>query len=102
MRQSDLDGAVNGSERKALRVFRSVARGVVFVVGALFGYLMAQGFASFPGGAPRVVVHLRIYGTLALTVAAPVCWYFAVRGKAGDRWTLGYLAAWALWSRSLS
>jgi hypothetical protein len=29
-------------------------------------------------------------------LAAPLCGFAAVRGKKGDRWTLGYVGAWAL------
>jgi hypothetical protein len=96
MRQRDPE-RLETTQSRSLRALQAIGRALVFIVGAAFGYLMAQGFASFPGGGPRVVVYLRIYGTFALGLAAPICWYFAVRGKAGDRWTLAYLGAWALW-----
>lgn len=79
------------------RTARAVGRGVVFVVGAVFGYLTATVLASYPGGGPQAVIYLQIYSPLALAVMAPICWYFAVRGAAGDRWTIGYLLAWATW-----
>jgi hypothetical protein len=78
-------------------VLWSIGRGVIFILGAILGYLLAQGLASFPGDGPRAVVNLRIYSPLVLALAAPVCWYLAVRGQAGDRWTLAYIGAWAVW-----
>jgi hypothetical protein len=39
---------------------------------------------------------LRAVVFLALALAAPPCWYFALRGKAGDRWTLAYAGAWTI------
>lgn len=81
-----------------MRVLCSVGRAIVFVVGAVFGYLTASVISYYGGGSgPLVVIYLRIYSPLVLALAAPICWYFAVRGKAGDRWTLGYIGAWVAW-----
>lgn len=79
----------------------SVGRGVIFVLGAVFGFVIAQGLASFSGDGPRAVVNLRIYSPLVLALASPACWYFALRHQAGDRWTLAYVGAWAIWFAAL-
>lgn len=55
---------------------------------------------SYPGGNPRIVTDLILVTVLGLALAAPVCWYFAVRGESGDRWTIGYVLAWVLWFSS--
>ena len=93
--------AARRTRSSTVSVLLSVGRGVIFVIGAVFGYVIAQGFASFPGGGPRAVVNLRIYSPLVLALASPVCWYFAERGRGGDRWTLAYVGAWAIWFAAL-
>ena len=65
----------------------------MFVAGALWG--VASSLVS--GGGPSWVAALSMLSTFGLALAAPVCWWFAVRGQAGDRWTLGYLVAWSVW-----
>ncbi len=66
----------------------AVVRTLVFLAGAFWGLAGAYVGGSF--GAWAIALP-----ALALTTAAPVCWYFALRGKAGDWWTLAYLGAWA-------
>lgn len=84
--------------REVARGTWSVLRSVLFIAGALWGWLMASGIANLGGGgAPRVLAYAWIYGTLALGIAAPVCWYFVIRAKAGDRRTAAYVAAWAVY-----
>lgn len=78
-------------------IARGIVRGVVFVIGGLFGLLLAMTSNSYPGGNPRIVTDLILITVLGLALAAPVCWYFAVRGESGDRWTIGYVLAWVLW-----
>lgn len=73
----------------------SVLRGLVFVVGGLSGLLFAMSANSYPGGAPAILVDLELIILLGLSVGAIVCWIFAVRGRAGDLWTLCYALAWA-------
>ena len=77
-------------------VLQGLLRGVVFVVGAVFGYLYAVLFASYPAGGPRFVAYAAILAPLALALAAPVCWFFA-ETRAAARWTLRYVGAWGLW-----
>lgn len=79
-----------------LDALRSLLRAVLFLAGMLFGYLFAVGVASYPGGSPAVA-YVMIFTFLALGLAAPVCWFFAEVRHRGDRWTLGYVGAWALW-----
>jgi hypothetical protein len=83
--------------RTVSKVARGIGRGAVFVIGAGFGLLAALVFGSWPGGTPPVVTLLEILSVLALALAAPVCWYFAVHGEAGDRWTLAYVLTWVAW-----
>lgn len=75
----------------------TIVRGIVFVSGGLFGLLFAMASNALPGGNPRIVTDLIIATLLGLALAAPVCWYFAVKGESGDRWTIGYALAWVLW-----
>lgn len=75
----------------------TIARGIVFILGGLFGLLFAMTSNSFPGGNPRIVTDLILATLIGLALAAPVCWYFAVKGESGDRWTLGYVLAWVAW-----
>lgn len=79
------------------RVARGVGRGIIFVFGAGFGILGAMVVGSWPGGAPLLIVWLEILTLAGLALAAPVCWYFALHTEAGDRWTVGYVLAWATW-----
>jgi hypothetical protein len=67
------------------------------VVGGAFGLLFAMASNSLPGGNPRIVTDMIIATLLGLALAAPICWYFAVKGESGDRWTIGYVSAWAIW-----
>ena len=85
------------TETVLLKVLLAVVRAVVFVLGAVCGYVFAIGTASFPGGGPRAVFYLQFFTLLTLAVAAPACWCLSYASAAGDRWTLGYLASWVLW-----
>ena len=75
----------------------SVGRAVVFVLGAGFGYLFANGGHLVSGRSAQRRADLELFSLLALAFAAPACWLLAYSSPAGDRWTLGSLAAWALW-----
>ena len=72
----------------------TAVRAIVFPLGAVFGILFAMVFSSYPGGNPKVVNGLIVAFILGLAFASPVCWYLAVRGKSGDRWTVAYILAW--------
>ena len=65
-------------------------RGFVFVPGALMGLALAFGLGY--GGYNAVIV----YAHLLWVPVAIVCWVQASCGKAGDRWTAGFVALWAL------
>ena len=85
------------SERGAARGLVALARVIVFVLGSVWGVLAAMLFAAFPGNAPAAVSQFKIWGTLLLGLAGPVCWYRAAHTEAGDRWTLAYFLAWVAW-----
>ena len=85
------------SENGATRGLVALARVVVFVLGTVWGMLAALLFAAFRGNAPAAVSQFRIWGTLLLGLAGPVCWYLAAHSELGDRWTLGYFLAWVAW-----
>lgn len=85
------------SEPRAARGLVALARVLVFILGAAWGVLAAMLFAAFPGDAPAAVSQFKIWSTLLLGLAGPVCWYRAAHTEAGDRWTLGYFLAWVAW-----
>jgi hypothetical protein len=83
--------------RSSGRLGLALLRAVVFLAGALFGLQMAATISYFGGGGlPTPLAYVFLLVPLALALAAPPCWYFAVRGKAGDRWTLAYAGAWTI------
>lgn len=83
--------------RSSGRLGLALLRAVVFLAGALFGLMMFLVVGSYGGGGgPRPIAYVFVLVPLALALAAPPCWYFALRGKAGDRWTLAYAGAWAV------
>lgn len=77
-----------------LGVLLALGRSVVFVVGGIAGYLVAGVTGAFLITDNPFLWYSAVLTPLALALAAPVCWYFTFRGKAGDRWMLGYVLAW--------
>ncbi len=69
-------------------------RTIVFLAGMFFGYMFGVLVLSFGGS--TATDFTRVFGAFGLMLAAPLCWFAAVRGKRGDLWTLGYVGAWAL------
>lgn len=72
----------------------ALVRTIVFLAGMFFGYLSAMVVLSFGGS--TATDFTGVFGGLGLMLAAPLCWFAAVRGKKGDLWTLGYVGAWAV------
>jgi hypothetical protein len=69
-------------------------RTIVFLAGMFFGYMFGVLVLSFGGS--TATDFTRVFGAFGLMLAAPLCWFAAVRGKRGDLWTLGYIGAWTL------
>lgn len=72
------------------RAVLAILRGFLFVPGALFALVISTNLAYF--GKNMVWLLLQ----LAMVPASVVCWVQASRGKAGFRWTIGYLVAWVV------
>lgn len=77
-----------GPAHRSSPVVPTILRGVLFVPAALLALVTAANVGYF--GANIVLVLLMA----ALIPAALVCWVAASGGKAGDRWTVGYVVAW--------
>ncbi len=72
------------------RAVLAILRGFLFIPGALFALVLSGNLAYF--GENMVWLLLQ----LAMVPASVVGWVQASRGKAGDRWTIGYLFAWGV------
>ncbi len=78
-----------------LRALLGTGRALVYLMGAAAGYLFSTEANSFGGRDTSLGRYSLIFLPLILMVAAPVCWYLSVRTRGGDRWTVGYVSAWA-------
>lgn len=81
---------MNGKLKKALC---AIIRPMVFILGMLLGLLY---FLSLFGLASAAAQFVGVFGGLGLALAAPLCWFAAVRTRAGDRFTLVYFLALVL------
>lgn len=67
---------------------------MIYIPGAVFGYLIASLAISFYGSVASDFV--AVFGGFGLMIAAPLCWYLAVSGPRGSACTLAYTVAWCL------
>lgn len=79
-----------------IRASLAAARIVVCLLGLVCNVIVASVTNSVGGGAEdtfrRFVI---VYVPLVLALAAPVCCLLAFVHRWGDRWIVGYVAAWA-------
>lgn len=78
-----------------LRASAGTGRALLYLTGGAAGLGFSAAANSFGGGDRSLGRYLLIYLPLVLTAGAPACWFLSVQARSGDRWTVGYVAAWA-------